>query len=263
MTGAALVALVERTTIVGHGGQVSLCQPLGGFGIQATYRGQRHWRGLFPGGQITIAFAVGDPINCAGVIVGYVDIAVRTLGDVHGAAGNIAIEIETGEKVALLDAVVCPVQRHDFIAVGDTAVPGAVQRGECAASIRWWQGVSIKKGHAQRRVVRLKSVGGWRWLALIGKRVRAHIRIGDIIAIKVGPAVEFALFYPVEFAGWKIIAQHVTAVVRGIEVSAPGRPVETDAVAQACRNNLTRAAVQLEAHHGRSPGVLFLADIAG
>ena len=93
--------------------------------------------------------------------------------------------------------------------------------------------------------------------------VFAHVRVGQVSAIVIGPAIEVILLDVVQFAGGEIVSQQVAAIVRGIELATPGRPVETDAIAQAGGDRFSVAAVQFETHYGGASGIPLLTDIAG
>ena len=106
-------------------------------------------------------------------------------------------------------------------------------------------------------------MGGWCRFALGGHWISAHIGVGDIVAVVIGPAVEVALFDEIQFTGREIVAQQVATVIRGVEFAVPGRPVKTHAVAQASGDDVAAAAIGREAHHGVAALILFHADITG
>ena len=90
----------------------------------------------------------------------------------------------------------------------------------------------------------------------------AHVRIEHAVAVDERPAVEAAGDDAVQFAGRKVVAEQVAAVVGGEQLAAPRRPVETDAVAQSRGVVLHRGAVGTQAQHRGAPRVFFGADVA-
>ena len=257
MTAPAAVVTVQVGAAFRHGCQVRCCQPGRRLAVQAA--GSKVHRGL-PGDNV---LAAAHPINGAGVVIGNVDRPVRSLGHVHGAPGNITFAVEAAEKIPLLDAVLAPVQGDHLVAVRRAAVPGAVQGDQGAAPVVFRPARTVYKADPQGCVVGAKAVGRGGGLALRRQRVGAHVGIRYIGAVVIGPAVKITLGDPVELAGRKIVPQQVAAIVGGVQVATPGRPVEAHAVAQAGGDDLAAAAIRCKTHHGGAPLVRLLADIAG
>ena len=256
-TGAVIIEK-QLLAAFGHGGNICPRQPPGRRRVQPARR-----RRVRSGRPAYHVIAGNHPIDRAGVIVGDIDCPVGALGDIDRAPGDVAVTVEAGEEVPLLYAVVRPVQRDDLVAVGNAAVPGAVQSDQRRAFVAGGPAAVFDKGHAQRRVVGAKIMGRGGRLARPGQRVGAHVGIGHVVAVEIGPAVITAGLDAIQLAGGEVVTQQVAPVVRRVQFAAPGRPVKTDAVAQPGGEDLTTAAVEPEAHHGGAPLILFHADIAG